>query len=504
MEMNEIVLEMKNIKKSFSGVHALKGIDFSLKKGEVHALLGENGAGKSTLIKTLGGIYRPDEGTITIRGSQVVIDKVTTAREYGIGIIHQEIVLVPHLSVAKNIYLGREPLTRGGILDEKRMITEAHTMISRLGLSIDVTRPVEELTIAQQQMVEIVKAISFNAKILVMDEPTSSLSEEEVEKLFETIGKLKTHNVSIIYISHRMEELFRISDRITVIRDGLYVGTKDTDKTNTHELVAMMVGRNLESFYTRTYNKLEGAPVVLDVKHLSSKGYFEDVSFSVRRGEVIGFAGLVGAGRSEIMMSIFGCPPQRSSGTVLLNGEEVHFTNSLQAIRKGIGFVPEDRKKQGLVLSNSVGYNITLASLRFLMKGISISKNKRQAIIDKHIKKLMIKTSSADAEVSSLSGGNQQKVVIAKWLATQPSLLILDEPTRGVDVGAKYEIYTIINQLASEGIAIIFISSELPEIINMCDSVCVVRAGKIVKQIPHETLSQEYIMQFAAGGKEHE
>lgn len=500
--MHETVLEMKQIKKSFSGVHALGGIDFSVRKGEVHALLGENGAGKSTLIKVLGGIYHPDEGEIHIHGNKVAIEKVTHAQHLGIGIIHQEIVLVPHLSVAKNIYLGREPVTKFGVLDDKKMIEKSQKMVKKLGLNIDVTHPIAELTIAQQQMVEIVKAISFNTEILVMDEPTSSLSDEEVDKLFETIATLKSHGVSIIYISHRMEELFRISDRITVIRDGLYIGTRDTANTNSKELVSMMVGRTLESFYTRTYNDIENAPVVLEVNQLASNDVFKDVSFSVRKGEVLGFAGLVGAGRSEIMMSIFGCEPYRTSGTVLLNGSEVNFVNSLQAIQNGIGFVPEDRKKQGLVLGNSVGYNITLASLRFIMRGIAISKKKRQVTIDSYIEKLRIKTASPEAEVLSLSGGNQQKVVIAKWLATKPDLLILDEPTRGVDVGAKFEIYTIINQLAAEGIAIIFISSELPEIINMCDSVCVVRGGRLVKQIPKEKLSQEYIMHFAAGGEE--
>jgi ribose transport system ATP-binding protein len=500
--MHEIVLEMTNIKKNFSGVHALSGIDFSVRKGEVHALLGENGAGKSTLIKILGGIYHPDEGEIRIRGEKVTVDKVTKAQHLGIGIIHQEIVLVPHLSVAKNIYLGREPKTRFGTVDYQKMVFESQKMVKKLGLQIDVNNPVAELTIAQQQMVEIVKAISFNTEILVMDEPTSSLSDEEVDKLFETIETLKSHGVSIIYISHRMEELFRISDRITVIRDGLYVGTRDTNGTNAKELVAMMVGRTLESFYTRNYNDLTEAPIVLDVKQLTSKGVFEDVSFTVRKGEVLGFAGLVGAGRSELMMSIFGCEPHRTGGTVLLNGKDVHFSNSLEAIDNGIGFVPEDRKRQGLVLGNTVGYNITLASLRFIMNGIAVSKKKRQSTIDTYIHDLKIKTASPEAEVLSLSGGNQQKVVLAKWLATKPDLLILDEPTRGVDVGAKFEIYTIINRLAAEGIAIVFISSELPEIINMCDSVCVMRGGRLVAQIERDKLTQEHIMHFAAGGEE--
>ena len=500
--MDHSLLEMKGIKKRFSGVHALSGIDFSVKEGEVHALLGENGAGKSTLIKILGGIYQPNEGSIFLNGKQVFVDKVATARHLGIGIIHQEIVLVPHLSVAKNIFLGREPLTKYGTVDEKKMIQSAEEMVLKLGLSIDVRHPVDELTIAQQQMVEIVKAISFNARVLVMDEPTSSLSDEEVEKLFETIDRLREHKVSIIYISHRMEELFRVSDRITVIRDGYYVGTRDTKETNVSELVSMMVGRTLESFYTRDYNQLKDEDTVLQVDNLSSSGVFENVSFKVRRGEILGFAGLVGAGRSEIMMSIFGCEPKRTSGTVKLKGKEVWFKNSLDAIKAGIGFVPEDRKKQGLVLNNTVGYNITLASLRFVMSGIAINGNKKQTAVNTFIDKLKIKTPSSEVDVVQLSGGNQQKVVLAKWLATKPDLLILDEPTRGVDVGAKFEIYSIINQLAAEGIAIIFISSELPEIINMCDSVCVVKAGKLVKQLDKGELSQENIMHLAAGGGE--
>ena len=500
--MSEIILEMKGIKKNFSGVHALSGIDFSLERGEVHALLGENGAGKSTLIKVLGGIHQPDEGVIRIEGKQVDIDKVQAARELGIGVIHQEIVLVPYLSVAKNIFLGREPLTKYGTVDIRKMNSEAAEMVARLGLDIDVTMPVGELTIAQQQMVEIVKAISFDVRILVMDEPTSSLSDEEVEKLFETIDRLKQHEVSIIYISHRMEELFRISSRITVIRDGFYVGTKKTAETDVSELVSMMVGRTLDNFYVRDYNNLSVAKTVLEVKNLTSDPVFSDVSFKVRAGEVLGFAGLVGAGRSEIMMSIFGCKPYWQTGKVILNNEEVRFRNSLQAIKKGIGFVPEDRKKQGLILNNSVGYNISIASLRFIMSGLAISKKKKLENIQNYVRKLQIKTKNYDTSVSNLSGGNQQKVVLAKWLSTKPSLLILDEPTRGVDVGAKYEIYNIINQLAAEGIAVIFISSELPEVINMCDSVCVVKEGRIVKQLERDELTQENIMHLAAGGNE--
>lgn len=499
--MGQTVLEMIGIKKSFSGIYALSGIDFSLEQGEVHALLGENGAGKSTLIKVLGGIYQPDEGTIKIQGKEVKINGVPAARENGIGIIHQEIVLVPYLTVAQNLFLGREIKTKLGTINMAETNRRAKEMIASLGVNIREDAMVEDLTIAQQQMVEIVKAVSFNANIIVMDEPTSSLSNEEVEQLFEIIGNLKKKKVSIIYISHRMEELFRISDRVTVIRDGHYVGTKKTSETNPNELVAMMVGRDLESFYARDYCDMEKAEVALSVKNLSNDKYFQDVSFEVHRGEILGFAGLVGAGRSEIMETIFGARPA-TSGQVFLNGKEVHFKNPMQAIKSGIALVPEDRKKQGLVLGNSVAFNMTLASLHFYMNGIAISEKKREAVIDEYTRKLRLKAASPEIEVGSLSGGNQQKVVLGKWLATKPDVLILDEPTRGVDVNAKYEIYTTINELAKQGIAIIMVSSELPEIINMCDNVCVVRAGQLVGKLTKDELTQEEIMKYAAGGVE--
>lgn len=499
--MGQTVLEMIGIKKSFSGIYALSGIDFSLEQGEVHALLGENGAGKSTLIKVLGGIYQPDEGTIKIQGKEVKINGVPAARENGIGIIHQEIVLVPYLTVAQNLFLGREIKTKLGTINMAETNRRAKEMIASLGVNIREDAMVEDLTIAQQQMVEIVKAVSFNANIIVMDEPTSSLSNEEVEQLFEIIGNLKEKKVSIIYISHRMEELFRISDRVTVIRDGHYVGTKKTSETNPNELVAMMVGRDLESFYARDYCDMEKAEVALSVKNLSNDKNFQDVSFEVHRGEILGFAGLVGAGRSEIMETIFGARPA-TSGQVFLNGKEVHFKNPMQAIKSGIALVPEDRKKQGLVLGNSVAFNMTLASLHFYMNGIAISEKKREAVIDEYTKKLRLKAASPEIEAGSLSGGNQQKVVLGKWLATKPDVLILDEPTRGVDVNAKYEIYTTINELAKQGIAIIMVSSELPEIINMCDNVCVVRAGRLVGKLTKDELTQEEIMKYAAGGVE--
>ena len=499
--MGDVILRMENIDKVFGSAYALRNINFELELGEVHALLGENGAGKSTLIKILGGIYQPNGGRILINGTEVKMTDIGEARAHGIGIIHQEIVLVPYLTVAENIFLGREPKTKLGFVDKKKMNAEASRMVSGLGLDIDVTTVLENLTIAQQQMVEIVKASSFNVKILVMDEPTSSLSDEEVEKLFDTIERLKNDGVSIIYISHRMEELFRISDRVTVIRDGTYVGTKITKETNAGELVAMMVGRTLESFYTRTYN--EPGEAVLEVKNLCREGVFKDVSFAVHAGEILGFSGLVGSGRSEIMTAIFGAD-EYDSGEIYLNGKKIKNKNPMQAIDRGISLVPEDRKKQGLVLVNSCSFNMVLSSLKYVMNGILKSKKKISKLYGEYGEKMRIKAASPEIEVGSLSGGNQQKVVLGKWLATRPRVLILDEPTRGVDVGAKQEIYTIINDLAKEGLAIIMVSSELPEIINMCDRVCVVHNGNIAACLEHGELTQEIIMHYATGGEGNE
>jgi ABC-type sugar transport system ATPase subunit len=495
------VLKMKEIDKSFAGTHALRGINFELELGEVHALLGENGAGKSTLIKVLGGIHQPDSGAIIIDDAQTKIENVHAAQKLGIGIIHQEIVLVPYLSVAENIFLGREPITKMGLMDRKTIYKKATEMVGNLGVDLDVNLPVGELTIAQQQMAEIVKAISFNVKILVMDEPTSSLSNEEVVKLFETIEILKRNKVSIIYISHRMEELFKISDRITVIRDGSYVGTKRTSETNPDELVSMMVGRTMKSYYTRT--RCEPGEVVLSVEGLTKKGVFENISFSVRKGEILGFSGLVGSGRSEIMTAIFGGDTY-DSGTVTFNGKKVHFKTTKQSIDSGISMVPEDRKKQGLMLTNTVGFNLILAGIDNLLHWRFIRNNLKKAMIDKYIGELLIKTASPEISVAQLSGGNQQKVVLGRWLATRPKILILDEPTRGIDVGSKQEIYSVINKLVKEDMAIILVSSELPEIINMCDSVCVVRHGRIEKQLSGEYLTQENIMKYATGGEKSE
>jgi ABC-type sugar transport system ATPase subunit len=497
--MSEKLLEMRNITKSFGATRALSGVSIDLDAGEVHALLGENGAGKSTLINILGGIVQPDSGTIVINGQTVEsFQNVQAARRDGIAVIHQEIVLVPHLSVAENIYLGREPTTGIGLKDNKAIYKHAREIVDSLGLDLDVRRAVRELSTAQQQMVEIVKAISFNARIVVMDEPTSSLSLPEVERLFEIIRRLKENGVGIIYISHRIDEIFHISHRVTVIRDGIHIGTKLTADTDHQELVKMMVGRSLSAFYNRSF--CARRETLLSVEGLSKRGVFEDISFSVHKGEVLGFAGLVGAGRSEIMASLFGSD-DFDGGAIRLNGRNVRFRISEEAISHGLAMVPEDRKRTGLVLSNSVGFNLTLAALRSLAPGPLVSSRRKNQLIDRLISQLNIKTNSAWAIVSSLSGGNQQKVVLAKWLATEPRVLILDEPTRGVDVGAKHEIYSIIDELAKRGMGVLLVSSELEEILNLCDTVCVVRRGRLVRTLAREELSQEMIMQYAAGAE---
>ena len=490
----QILLEMNHIRKEFPGVLALKDVSLQLRAGEVHALLGENGAGKSTLIKILGGIYARDAGEIVIDGKVVHIDSVHDAQKYGISVIHQELVLVPHMTVAENIYLGREPLKSGRFVDFKKMHDDAKKLLDSFELDIRPEEEISELTIAQQQMVEIIKALSFNAKILVMDEPTSSLSEKDVDFLFENIRKLKKAQVGIIYISHRMSELKQIADRITVIRDGEYIGTKDTKTTDNDELIAMMVGRQLTNYYTRTF----GNPTekVLEVKNLRDGKLLKDVSFHLFKGEILGFAGLVGAGRSELMKCIFGIDPFQS-GEILLNGNPAVIRNPDEAMKKGIALVPESRKLEALFPDQTVKYNITIKALGEFIHGIHVNNAQETKITREYVDKMAIKTPTYQQVVGNLSGGNQQKVVIGRWLATKPKILILDEPTRGVDVGAKAEIYAIMNNLVKEGVAIIMISSELPEVINMSDRVVVMSNGRITACLPREGLTQEKIMHHA-------
>lgn len=495
--MNKTVLEMKNIHKHFPGVYALKDASFELKAGEVHGLLGENGAGKSTLMKILAGIYPIDEGDVYIDGQKVLIHNVRDSQNAGVSIIHQELVLIPYMSVAENIFTGREPTGKIGFIKKNEMINEAQKLLDTFGLDIDASKLVADLNIAQRQMVEIARAISFNSKILVMDEPTSSLTEKEVEFLFETIENLKSKGVGIIYISHRMSELFRITDRITVMRDGQYIGTKITKDTNIDELISMMVGRELTDYYHRTFHDL--GENVLEVKNLTRQGIFSNISFNLRKGEILGFSGLVGAGRSEIMKAIFGLDPI-DFGEIYIDGNKVTIKSPNDAMNLGIALVPENRKDEGLILKRNVGYNMTLRVLDEFINFIKVDKTKEDNIITTFIEKLSIKTSGKSQLVSNLSGGNQQKVVIAKWLAANPKILILDEPTRGVDIGAKAEIYAIMNELVQAGVSIIMISSELPEVINMSDRIIVVCNGTIAGILNRDEFSQEKIMHLATGG----
>ncbi|KZL90556.1 sugar ABC transporter ATP-binding protein [Clostridium magnum] len=495
--MDNILLQMKNVNKQFPGVYVLKDVNFELEKGEVHALLGENGAGKSTLMKVLGGIYSIDKGEIYIDGQRVEVKSVKDAQDLGISIIHQELVLVPYMTVAENIYLGRELVGASGLVDKKAMIREAQKLLDSFELKIKASSLVVGLTVAQQQMVEIIKAISFNAKILVMDEPTSSLTDKEVEFLFSTIVSLKRKGVGIVYISHRMSELSQISDRITVMRDGEYIGTKVTKSTTKDELISMMVGRELTNYYTRTYN--EPGETILEVKNLTREGILKDVSFKIKKGEILGMAGLMGAGRSEVMRAIFGLDPI-DSGEIFIEGKKVDIKDPNDAMRYGIALVPENRKEEGLFLIQSVKFNATLKVLDKFMKFIKVDKKVENDIVNKYVKEMSIKTPSTEQLVGNLSGGNQQKVVIARWLATNPKVLILDEPTRGVDVAAKAEIYLIMNELVNSGVSIIMISSELPEIINMSDRVLVMCNGSISGNLVRGELTQEKIMHYATGG----
>ncbi len=491
---NNVLLKMKNIHKQFPGVYALKDVDFELERGEVHALLGENGAGKSTLIKVLGGIYTANEGEIIIEGESVLIPSVQAAQQNGIAIIHQELVLVPYMSVAENIYLGREPM-KGFLVNKTKMNSDALKLLVDYNLDFQPTTLIKDLSIAQKQMVEIIKAISFNSKILVMDEPTSSISEKDVDFLFSIMRTLLTKDVGIIYISHKMSELNDICDRVTVLRDGEYVGTKVVKETTKEELINMMVGRQLSKYYTRNY--LEPGKTIFSCKNLCDNNMVKDVSFDVKEREIVGFAGLVGAGRSETVKCIFGLT-KTYTGDIVFLGKNKHYIGAIEALKDGISLVPEDRKREGLYEIQSVEYNTTIEVLGEFIKGIRLNKNIEGQITQKYMDLMDTKTPSLTQRIGNLSGGNQQKVLIGRWLATKPKLLILDEPTRGVDVGAKAEIYSIMNELVKEGLSIIMISSELPEIINMSDRVYVFAHGYVKGCLNHTELTQKNIMHLAA------
>ena len=498
--MSEAALEMKNIHKKFPGVYALKNADLRVEKGEGHALLGENGAGKSTLIKVLGGIYQPDEGEIYIDGQKVRMNNVRDAQANGISIIHQELLLVPQMTVADNMFLDAAP-QKYGYINRKQSKRDAQKALDAMGVQIDAGALVATLSVAQQQIVEIVKAVRLQSKIIVMDEPTSSLSDTEIQMLFEIVENLKQNGTAIIFISHKLEELFAITDRITIMRDGEVVKTVETKKTGNEELIALMVGRALDNYYVR--DDFPKGEIILKVENLNQAGVLRNVSFELRKGEILGFAGLVGAGRTELMNAIFGIT-QMDSGNIYLEGKRVHIKNPLSAMRAGIALVPEDRKLQGLILKNSVGFNMTITILREFMKGICVNKKKEYELMDKYQQLLRIKTPSYEQKAGNLSGGNQQKIVISKWLAVNPSVLILDEPTRGIDVGAKAEIYAIMNNLTRNGMSIIMISSEMPEVMGMSDRICVMSEGRLTGIVDKHEFSQERILSYALEGKKDE
>lgn len=493
------MIEMTGISKAFNGNAVLKNVQFNLKDGEIHALMGENGAGKSTLMKILGGIHSNDAGEIKVDGQPVHFKSPKDAEKHGIVIIHQELNILPDLTVAENLFLGKEKTFGFGILKNKEMDQEAQELLAKLGLDIHPKTRAGDLSVGKQQIIEIAKAIASNAKYIIMDEPTAALTDREIRTLFETIRELKAKGISFVYISHRMEEIFSICDRITILRDGQYVGERNIPETNFDEIVAMMVGRELgERFPER---KAEIGDVKLEVQNLTVKGLFENVSFNVRKGEVVGMAGLMGAGRTEVAETIFGYR-RAHGGDILIDGKKVSIKTPIDAMKHKIGYVTEDRKTKGLVLDFSIQENVSLANLKKVSSSGVVNKEKETSLVNQYIQQLKIRTSSPKQSAKSLSGGNQQKVVLAKWLGTEPEVLILDEPTRGVDIGAKKEIYQIINDLAQAGVAILMISSELPEIIGMADCVLVMHEGKITGQVSKEEMTQERIMHFATGGEQ--
>ena len=488
------LLKMTNISKSFGSNKVLDGIEIEVDRGEVVALLGENGAGKSTLIKILGGIYHADTGSVYIDGEEKNIQSAADAGKEGIRIIHQEIVLVPDRTVAANVFLGRE-IKKNGLVDYKSMHDETQRILEDLNIPLNADTYIRDLPLGMQQLVEITKAVSADAKIVVMDEPTSSLSQAETETLFQIIERLTAKGVGIIYISHRLDELFRITDRILVIRDGISVGNVETKHAVREELVNMMVGRELTSYYTRNVHRV--GDVALEVKGLCNEEQgIHDLNFHVRYGEVIGFAGLVGAKRTETMKTIFGAY-RKSAGEILLEGKPVSIKCPKDAIRNGLIYASEDRKKEGLVLMNDIAFNMGLANLGEYVKFLKIDHRSWSDMVAEFVKKFSIKITSAKQIAGDLSGGNQQKVVLSKWLACNPKVIILDEPTRGIDVGSKSEIYEIIDELAGKGCAVIIVSSELPEIINMCNRCYVMCEGHLTGELKESEFSQEAIMTMA-------
>jgi ribose transport system ATP-binding protein len=497
------MLEIRAVSKSFPGVRALHAVSFTVEHGEVHALVGENGAGKSTLMKILSGAYTDFQGDLMLDGQPLVLGGPRDAQLRGIATIYQELNLIPELTVAENIFLGREPRTATGLLDVARMDDEARGLLDRLNLAIPPNRPVKWLRVGEQQLVEVAKALSLDARLLILDEPTSALSQAEIERLFAVIAALKAHGVTMIYISHKFDEIFRIADRVTVLRDGELVGTLPIAEADQPTLIRMMVGRDLRDLFPKSAAPIGAEALRVENLHLAPEGEragrsLHDISFQVQRGEIVGIAGLMGAGRTELLEAVYGVYPERRvRGTVAVDGQPRRIASPRDAIRAGLAFVTEDRKTQSLILISSVAHNLTLAALnRFLRLNI-LRRREEDVAVQDSIEKLRIKTPSAGVAVDKLSGGNQQKVALAKCLLTRPRVLLLDEPTRGIDIGAKVEIYGLISRLAQDGAAIVMASSELPELLAMCDRILVLCEGELSAELTRTEATQERIMEAA-------
>lgn len=498
MERVQEILRMMNITKVFPGVKALDKVKIDLKSGEVHALMGENGAGKSTLMKIIAGAQLPDEGEYFLSGESISLHSPKEAQLKGISIIYQELNLIPHLSIAENIFLGREPKKKGGFIDWKRMYDNTSQLLTELGLQLNPREKVINISIGNRQMVEIAKALSFHAKVIIMDEPTSALENNEIEYLFHIIESLKKKGVGVFYITHKMEEVFRISDRITVFRDGKYIDTVNVLDTSIEEIIKMMVGRELTALFPE--RKVSHGEVIIEVQDMSVPNKLEGITFQVKEGEILGIAGLMGCGKSELSKALFGYYKDMK-GTVKIRGKEISLRTPKDAIDHRIALVPEDRKIEGLVLERDIRENIMLPSLKEISPYQILHLEKEKAIVKEQIHTLNIKVSGLSQISKNLSGGNQQKVVLGKWLETKPDILILAEPTKGIDIGAKTEIYKLISDLAQEGMAIIYISSELPEIIGICDRVLVMHERKIAAELKDEKIIQEEIMYYSSGGE---
>ena len=497
MNGNDMILKLENVVKVFPGVKALDGVKLEVTKGEIHALCGENGAGKSTLMKIISGAYDITSGEMYLEEKEVKFSSTREAQNAGISMIYQEFNLIPYLSVAENLFLDRQPKNKFGLIDWKTLTKNAEKLLKKVGLKVDPKTIVHDISVAECQMLEIAKSLSLNSKIIIMDEPTATLSDEEIKCLFGIIRNLKEEGISILYISHRMEEIFNLSDRITILRDGKYIKTLSTNETNYDEIVKLMVGKSISTLYPTRNHPLD--EIALEVRDANLKSHFSEVSFKLHKGEILGMTGLMGAGVIHLSKSLFGCY-DNFHGEVIMDDKRVNVKTPLQAMHSGISLVPDDRKNEGLVLIRTVRENITACSLGKIMKNGLINYTLERKIVNSKIKQLNIKVSSMEQSVGNLSGGNQQKIVFAKVLETVPKILILDEPTRGVDVGAKAEIYQIMNELTEKGISIILVSTDLPELIGMSDRVMVMREGKIVKELSKEEVDQETILAYAAGG----